>query len=228
LQADALAQYEGLYATGKVRHVACWAHARRKFVEAEKEDPGRARQALDRIGQLYAVERRLAEQFEEADDAGRQGYRCAQAGPLLEGLRGWLGEQQRQALPKGLLGQALGYALRHWEALTRYLEEGYLAIDNNAAERALRQVAVGRKNWLFCGSEEGGQTAAVLYSVVGTCKRLGVDPFAYLAEALPGLFALGAGPSAEALASWLPDAWQRGRQPASVAAALAGEVAAKP
>jgi transposase len=225
LQADALAQYEGLYATGKVRHVACWAHARRKFVEAEKEDPVRARQALDRIGQLYAVERRLAEQFEPDDDAGRQGYRRAQAGPLLEGLRGWLEEQQRQVLPKGQLGQAVGYALRHWAALTRYLEEGYLAIDNNAAERALRQVAVGRKNWLFCGSEEGGQTAAVLFSVVGTCKRLGVDPFAYLREALPGLFALGEGAGAAALADWLPDAWQK-RQARGAAGPAEAEAAA--
>jgi hypothetical protein len=111
-------------------------------------------------------------------------------------------------LPKSPLGEAVGYALSNWDALMRYTEQGYLAIDNNRSERALRQVVVGRANWQFCGSAAGGQTAAVLYSVVGTCKQLGLDPFAYLQEALPGLFALGEKPSAEALAVWLPDAWQ--------------------
>jgi len=92
-------------------------------------------------------------------------------------------------------------------ALMRYTEQGYLAIDNNLAERALRQVALGRNNWQFCGSAEGGRTAAALYSVVGTCKHLRIDPFAYLQEALPGLFALGDEPRAEQVLEWLPDQW---------------------
>ena len=92
------------------------------------------------------------------------------------------------------MGQAVGYTLNNWEALNRYLEQGYLAIDNNLSERTLRAMAVGRNNWGVIGSEAGGRTAAVLYTVVGTCKHLGLDPFAYLREALPGLFALGEKP----------------------------------
>jgi len=91
----------------------------------------------------------------------------------------------------------------------RYTDAGYLAIDNNLAERTLRQVALGRNNWQYCGSAEGGRTAAVLYSVIGTCKHLGIDPFAYLRAVLPALFRLGERPGEEALACWLPDAWQQ-------------------
>ena len=103
-------------------------------------------------------------------------------------------------MPKSPLGKAIGYALNNWEALWRYLEQGYLAIDNNLSERTLRAIALGRNNWGVIGSETGGQTAAVLYTVVGTCKHLGIDPFAYLREALPGLFALGEKPSERAIA----------------------------
>ena len=102
-------------------------------------------------------------------------------------------------MPKSPLGQAIGYALNNWAALGRYLEQGYLAIDNNLSERTLRAIALGRNNWGVLGSETGGQTAAVLYTMVGTCKHLGIDPFAYLREALPGLFALGEKPTAEQL-----------------------------
>jgi hypothetical protein len=91
----------------------------------------------------------------------------------------------------------------------RYTEQGYLAIDNNLAERALRQVVVGRANWTFCGSAEGGRTAAALYTVVGTCKHLGIDPFAYLRDVLPALFGLGESPGDSALADLLPDGWRR-------------------
>jgi hypothetical protein len=109
------------------------------------------------------------------------------------------------------LGQAIGYALNNWEALHRYLEQGYLAIDNNLSERTLRTIALGRNNWVVIGSKTGERTAAVLYSVVGTCKHLGIDPFAYLRAALPGLFALGEKPTAEQLGEWLPDRWQQRR-----------------
>jgi transposase len=110
-------------------------------------------------------------------------------------------------LPKSPLGQATGYALNQWEALLRYREQGYLAIDNNLSERTLRAIALGRNNWGVIGSEAGGQTAAVLYTVAGTCKHLGIDPFAYLREALPALFALGEKPTTEDLMEWLPDRW---------------------
>lgn len=219
LHADALAQYEGLYGQDKVKHCCCWAHARRKFVAAAEGGDDRAEAALGYIGQLYAIERGLPPLLAPSDDPEeqqqrrereeeRRRQRQEQAQPVLDELKKWLVEQQGQALPKSALGVAIGYALNHWEALGRYVEQGYLAIDNNVAERTLRVVALGRNNWGVVGSERGGKTAAVLYSVVQTCKHLGIDPFAYLREALPGLFALGEKPSAAELAEWLPDRWE--------------------
>ena len=111
------------------------------------------------------------------------------------------------ALPKSPLGTAIGYASNNWAALRRYLEQGYLAIDNNLSERTLRAIALGRNNWGVIGSETGGKTAAVLYTMVATCKHLGMDPFIYLRETLPALFALGEKPTDEQLAEWLPDRW---------------------
>ncbi len=232
LQADALAQYEGLYSPDKVKHVCCWAHARRKFVAAADGGDERANVALGWIRELYAIERTLPPLLPPAEDASgqekrrqreeqRRDIRKRDAGPILDKLKKWLDEQRPLALPKTPLGQAIGYALNNWEALKRYLEQGYLAIDNNLSERTLRAIALGRNNWGVIGSEAGGETAAVLYSLVGTCKHLGIDPFVYLREALPGLFALGEKPTAEQLLDWLPDRWplHRARQsPAQPAA----------
>jgi transposase len=222
LQADALAQYEGLYGPERVRHCCCWAHARRKFVAAAEGGDERAKEALALIAQLYAIERELLPLLPPSDDpAGaaarlkreeqRRQLRQLQAQPVLAQLKGWLDEQGPRALPKSLLGKAIGYALNNWAALGRYLEQGYLALDNNLSERTLRVVALGRNNWVVLGSAAGGRTAAVLYSVVQTCKHLGLDPFAYLREALPGLFALGAKPTPEQLSEWLPERWQHRR-----------------
>ena len=224
LQADALAQYEGLYGDDGVKHCCCWAHARRKFVAAAEAGDACAEAALEWIRQLYAIERALPPLLPPSDEPAaeaarrqreeqRRVTRQQHAEPVLTALGGWLEEQRPQALPKTPLGQALGYACNHWEALGRYLEQGYLSIDNNLSERTLRAVALGRNNWGVLGSEAGGRTAAVLYSVVGTCKHLGIDPFAYLREALPGLFALGEAATAERLREWLPDRWllQRSR-----------------
>ncbi len=217
LQADALAQYEGLFATGRVVHVACWAHARRRFVEAQGTAAAEAEEALKYIRKLYQVERDLAEQFAADDDMGRERYRSAHTADVWLAFHTWLVNQQARALPKSPLSEAVRYTLSNWEALRRYTERGYLAIDNNLSERTLRQVALGRNNWQYCGSAEGGKTAAVLYSVVGTCKYLGIDPFSYLREVLPGLFALGDRPAEEPLASWLPDAWLKRRREATAA-----------
>jgi transposase len=218
LQADALAQYEGLYADDQVKHVCCWAHARRKFVAAADAKDERAEVALGLIRQLYAIERDLPPLLPPSDDPvaqdqrrqreeQRRWWRQQQAAPVLTALKKWLDEHRPQASPKSALGQAVGYALNNWAALDRYQEQGYLAIDNNLSERTPRAIALGRKNWGVLGSDTGGQTAAVLYSVVGTCKHLGIDPFVYLREALPGLFALGENPRAEPLQEWLPDRW---------------------
>jgi transposase len=217
-QADALAQYEGLYGPDKVKHVCCMAHARRKFVAAAEKGDELANAALELIGKLYAIERDLPPLLGPSDDPiatelrrqreeQRRQIREQQAKPVLAELKKWLDEEKPKALPKSLLGQAIGYALNNWDALCRYVEQGYLAIDNNLSERTLRAIALGRNNWGVIGSEAGGQTAAVLYSMVGTCKHLRIDPFAYLKEALPGLFALGENPTKEQLLDWLPDRW---------------------
>jgi len=116
----------------------------------------------------------------------------------------WLRQEQSQALPKSPMGQAIGYALNHWSALTRYTEHGFLAIDNNWAEREMKKIAIGRKNWLFFGSDRGGKTAAILLSLVSSSQRHGHDPFRYLENVLyrlPGL-------ARDQLPELLPDHWQ--------------------
>lgn len=233
LAADALAQYEAVFGQDKVKHCCCWAHARRKFVAAAEGGDERARTAVELIGQLYEIERELPPLLAPADELAadlrrrgreeeRRQLRQRRAGPVLAKLKKWLGEQRRQALPKSALGQAIGYALNNWTALCRYLKEGYLPIDNNLSERTLRAIALGRNNWLMLGSVKGGETAAVLYTIVGTCKHLGIDPFRYLREALPGLFALGEKPTDEELAEWLPDRWMQRHKAGPVEAAAAG------
>jgi transposase len=216
-QADTLAQYEGLYGDDRVKHVCCVAHARRKFVFASEGGDERATPVLELIARLYAIERELPPLLPPSDDPERRerrrqreeqrrAVRQRDAEPVWEELSKWIGEKS-SVLPKSPVGSAIGYASNNWAALKRYLERGFLAIDNNLSERTLRAIALGRNNWGVIGSEVGGKTASVLYSVVGTCKNLGLDPFAYLREALPGLFALGEKPTAEQLFDWLPDRW---------------------
>ena len=218
LQADALAQYGSLFGAGQATHVCCLAHARRKFVAAADGGDARANAAVELFGRLYAVERALPPLRPPSDDPSernarrareeeRQRLRQRDADPILTELKAWLDATRPSALPKSALGIAIGYALNHWAALTRYRDKGHLAIDNNLAERTLRAVALGRNNWGVFGSEAGGRTAAKLYSVVATCKHLGIDPFEYLKDTLPGLFALGEKPTAEQLLDWLPDRW---------------------
>ncbi|MBI2526129.1 MAG: IS66 family transposase, partial [Candidatus Rokubacteria bacterium] len=180
LQADAYAGYDALYATGRVIEVACWAHARRYFWDAKASDPARALLALGFIQQLYAVERAV----KGADAETRRARRAEQAMPVLDRIRGWLDEQADVVLPKSPIGEAVGYAGAQWTALTRYCKDGDLAIDNNVSERAMRKVVTGRNNWLFCGSDAGGHRAAILYSLVATCKAHGIDPWAYLRDVL--------------------------------------------
>jgi hypothetical protein len=180
LQADALKQYDAFYASGEIVEVACWAHARRYLFEALSSERALAEDMLERSGALYEVERH-AKALSEAERLVR---RQEQARPILKGILAWLEKQAPAVLPKGPMGQAIAYATKNWASLTRYLEQGYLAIDNNAAERALRSVAVGRKNWLFAGSADAGRRAAVLMTLVNTCKLQGIDPQAYLADVL--------------------------------------------
>lgn len=180
LQADAYAGYDALYATGRVVEVGCWAHARRYFWDAKGADAARALWALGVIRELYGVER---DARALAPDA-RRALRQERARPVLERFKLWLDEHADIVLPKSPVGEAVSYARNQWTALTRYVDDGALAIDNNVSERALRKVVVGRANWLFCGNDEGGRRAAILYTIVATCKEHGVDPWAYLSDVL--------------------------------------------
>ena len=177
LQADGYAGFHHLYGGGGVQEAACWAHVRRKFFDLSQAGPSPiADDALKKIGELYAIETDLRGKPPEE----RRMQRQARAGPLLDALRRWLGEQASRLSAKSELAGAIRYALSRWPALTRYRDDGRLEIDNNAAERALRAVALGRKNYLFCGSDAGGERAAAMYSLIGTAKLNGVDPEAYL------------------------------------------------
>lgn len=181
LQADAYAGFGALYDSGKVVPAACWAHVRRKFYEiAQAHGSPLAQEALQRIGTLYAIETEIRGQLAEVRQATRQ----ARAGPLLEELHHWLQETLHGVSRKSALGNAIGYALKLWPALTRYRDDGRIEIDNNAAERALRAIALGRKNYLFAGSDDGGERAAAIYRLIGAAKLNGLDPEAYLREVL--------------------------------------------
>jgi transposase len=219
LQADAYAGYDALYATGAVLELGCWAHARRKFFEAQQTDAEGSLYALGVIRQLYAVERDAAEQADQqglsrpAFEALRLRLRQEKSVPLLKSFGEWLEKQAPALLPKSPVAEAVGYVRNQWAALQRYTTVGFLEIDNNAAERALRAVAIGRKNYLFFGSDVGGETAAVLYTFTQTCQALGVEPWRYLRDVLERL------PSqpSERLAELLPDEWARAQRAAATA-----------
>lgn len=182
LQADAYAGWPKLYATGQVREVACWAHARRPwwelFLDSKRDPDSLAAEALRRIRALYDIEGEIRGQPPEVRRAQRQ----ARAGPLLAALRNWLEKLLPRVSAKSEIAQAIRYSLARWRALTRYVDDGRLEMDNNAAERALRGVSLGRKNFLFMGSDAGGERAAAFYSLVETAKLNGLDPEAYLRE----------------------------------------------
>jgi transposase len=176
LQADAYAGIERLYGE-RIQEAACWAHARRKFFEVHAAtDSPIAKEALERIGQLYAIESEI--RGKPPDE--RQRVRQARAGPELEALYTWLQASVAMLSKKSELTAAIRYALSRWPALTRYRDDGRIEIDNNAAERSLRTVALGRKNWLFAGSDDGGERAAAIYSLIGTAKLNDLDCEAYL------------------------------------------------
>jgi transposase len=177
LQADAFGGYQALYADGKITEAACWAHVRRKFYELHKAHTSPiAAEVLKRIGALYAIEAEIRGK----PPLHRQQVRQARAGPLLDDLRVWLSDTLRQISQKSALADAIRYATTRWPALTRYVADGRVEIDNNAAERALRAVAIGRKNYLFAGSDAGGERAAAIYSLIGSAKLNSIDPEAYL------------------------------------------------
>ena len=185
LQCDAYAGYDELFrrSQGTIIEVGCWAHARRKFVEAQKTSPCEAHEAVARIKQLYAVEHE-AKTFDVTE---RRSLRQQKSVPLLAVLRPWLDQLAVTSLPKSPLGEAVTYARNQWVALNVYVTDGALAMDNNLAERAVKPFAIGRKNWLFFGSDDGGRRLAVLSSFTATCQQFGVNPWTWLQQTLTKL-----------------------------------------
>jgi transposase len=183
LQVDAAPAYDDVFAQHpEIIEVGCMAHVRRYFKEALPTAALPCARVLALIGQLYRIERAASDRH--LDAPARQRLRQEQALPILEQLHAYLQEQQATALPKSPLGSAVGYALRNWTALTHYPEDGRLKIDNNGAEQALRPIVLGRKNWLFAGSEAAAHRTAILCSLVQTCKHLQINPFVYLRDVI--------------------------------------------
>lgn len=183
VQADAYAGYNGLFTKGSCVRLGCWAHVRRKFYDALKANPKSiAKQMMAMIGKLYKTEgdcRKKCLQVEQIKEK-----RQHDAKPILQEIHAWLIKHKSQVVPKSLLGQAIAYALSNWQALNVYVEDGRLEIDNNRSERCIKRVVLGRKNYLFMGSIRGGKAAAIIYSLIETCKQNDVDPAAYLADVL--------------------------------------------
>ncbi|MBX3433469.1 MAG: IS66 family transposase [Pirellulales bacterium] len=212
LQADAYGGYDGVFSAGGATEVACWAHARRKFYDAQDSDPTRAAQMLALIGELYAIERELKESCagpwselpRDEQFARIAAARHEQSLPVLARIKQWLDREGEIVLPRSPMGTAVTYAKNQWNALTTYVTQGFLNIDNNASERALKRVALGRKNWLFAGHDAAAENHARLWSLIATCERHDVDPQRYLTSVL---VKIGQTP-AEELGQFLPDAWK--------------------
>ena len=180
LQADAYGGYDGIYHKGNVIEVACWAHARRKFFDAKDTDGRRSAEMLAMVRDLYAVE----DEAKSLDHEARRELRQQKSVPILAKIKTWLDAERPLVLPRSPMAAAITYTLNQWDALNRYVEQGYLNIDNNAAERALKRVAIGRKNWLFAGHDEAGGSHARLYTLIAGAERHGIDPQKYLTSVL--------------------------------------------
>ncbi|MFT7487288.1 MAG: transposase [Candidatus Paceibacteria bacterium] len=205
VHADAYGGYDWLFQPGGPTEVACWAHTRRYFERAEKSDPKLSAKALDLIRGLYRIEKKAKEDElnPEAVAALRQEY----AVPILKNIWAWLAEVEAQVLPKGPMGKAVHYAQAHWDALNVYVTDGRLEIDNNASERAMRPIAVGRKNWLFFQTIGGGKTAAILMSLIQTAKAAGVNVQLYLRDVLQRIA------TESDMKKLLPHAWKEHFEP---------------
>jgi len=211
LQADAYGGYDGIYHSQNVTEVACWAHARRKFYDAQDSDELRCAQILSLIGALYSIER----EAKDAADDQRLALRVARSVPLLAEIKAWLERERESVLPRSPIAQAIQYAQNQWDALCVFTTQGFLSIDNNASERALKPVAIGRKNWLFAGNDAAAENHARLWSLIASCQRHSVDPQRYLTSVLAKLPSITGecdnDPPNEAdpLEQFLPDVWKR-------------------
>jgi transposase len=217
LQADAFTGYDGIFlgSKGRIIEVACWAHARRKFHESRRLDAARMETALAWIGKLYAVEKDLRERchgewqsFSLEDRATRiAAVRQERSRPLLNDFHAWLEAEAIKVLPKSPVRGAMDYTLNNWTALSVYPEDGWLDIDNNEGENSLRGLCIGRRNWLFCGSERGGRAATIHFSLLASCKRHGHDPWVYFRDVLTRLPAMLPGATEDDLLALLPHRW---------------------
>ncbi|AUX28129.1 MULTISPECIES: IS66 family transposase [Sorangium] len=180
VQADASNVYDLLFRTEQVTEVGCWAHCRRHFFEAMSSDRERATTAIGFIHQLYTIDKATKEQ----PPSRRTEQRRKAAEPVLDAFRGWLQAQDLLVLPKSPIAIAVGYALNQWAALTRFLDDGRLRLDNNRSELELRREAVGRKNWIFVGSNDGAEWNATIVSLIASCALHGIEPWAYLRDVL--------------------------------------------
>jgi transposase len=188
MQADAYAGFNRLYEAarkpGPIIEAACWAHGRRKFFDLARISKAPiAMKAVERIDTLFAIEREINGMTPQ----GRVHVRNERSRPLVIALESWLREQRDRVSKNSETGKAIDYSLKRWSALTRFLDDGRLCMSNNAAERELRAVAVGRRNWTFAGSDEGGRRAAAIYTLIATAKLNDLDPQAWLADVLARL-----------------------------------------
>lgn len=215
LQADAYGGYDGIYVKGDVVEVACWAHARRKFFDAKETDGRRAAEMLRFVGRLYRIERAIKARIEKRlksepvftlaeQHAFTRSMRQKRSTRTLVKIKTWLDHEKAIVLPRSKMGEAIIYALNQWDALNRYAEQGWLNIDNNAAERALKRVAIGRKNWLFAGHDAAGASHARLWTLIASAERHGIDPQKYLTSVLAKV---GQAKLSE-LDQFLPDVWR--------------------
>jgi len=219
VQADAYSGYDEFFRISEATEVGCNSHARRKFEYALDSDPVRAARLMVLWGQLYEIERQAKE--ENYDPAQLLHARQTQARPIFAEIKPVLEEYKHQVLPKSPMGKAVGYALNQWDALMRYTEDPQLDIDNNISERALRMVVIGRKNYLFAGSEAGAQRAAIIYSLVASCKLHHIDPFAYFVDVLKRVSTH----PADKIDELLPGGWKNSHPPSIAAPSAFSEVA---
>jgi len=185
LQTDGYGVYNKIGQGKTVVHLACWAHARREFEKALDNDRERAEKAMNWIQDLYAVERQARD--EELSPAQRKELRLARSLPVINKLGMWIHAEVLAVLPKSQIGKAMAYAAKRWDALSAYLHDGLLEMDNNLVENTIRPLALGRKNYLFAGSHKGARRAAMVYSLLGTCKLHGVNPTKWLTHVLANI-----------------------------------------
>jgi len=204
LVSDAYAGYEELFRTEDITSIACWTHTRRYFKKAQDTDPKAATEALTLIAWLYKIEKKI----KHANTDIRLKVRKKESRPQLAKILLWLRKNKRSYLPKSPMNQAIQYALNIRKRLTRYTKDGRLPIDNNLAENAIRPIALGRKNWMFLGSEKGGQTAAILMTFCTTCRKLKINTWEYLKDVLQRI---NTHPMSK-IDDLLPDRWQELRQ----------------